>query len=84
MRILFVEDDEALASVVSEALRRQNYVVDYAADGEDGWNYAGVFTYDLMLLDVSLPKMDGISLCRRLREAGHNNPIIPRFGCWGG
>lgn len=76
MRILFVEDDEALASVVSEALRQQNYVVDYAADGEDGWNYAGVFTYDLMLLDVSLPKLDGISLCRRLREAGHNNPIV--------
>lgn len=76
MRILFVEDDEALASVVSEALRQQNYVVDYANDGEDGWNYAGVFTYDLMLLDVSLPKLDGISLCRRLREAGHNNPII--------
>lgn len=76
MRILFVEDDEALASVVSEALRQQNYVVDYAVDGEDGWNYAGVFTYDLMLLDVSLPKLDGISLCRRLREAGHNNPIL--------
>jgi diguanylate cyclase (GGDEF)-like protein len=76
MRILFVEDDEALASVVSEALRQQNYVVDYTADGEDGWNYAGVFTYDLMLLDVSLPKLDGISLCRRLREAGHNNPIV--------
>ncbi|MGB3560332.1 MAG: response regulator [Geitlerinemataceae cyanobacterium] len=76
MRILFVEDDEVLASVVSEALRQQNYVVDYAADGENGWNYAGVFTYDLMLLDVTLPKLDGISLCRRLREAGHHNPIV--------
>ncbi|RMG06762.1 MAG: response regulator [Cyanobacteria bacterium J055] len=76
MRILFVEDDEALASVVSDALRQQNYVVDFATDGEEGWNYAGVFTYDLMLLDVSLPKLDGISLCRRLREAGHNNPIV--------
>jgi diguanylate cyclase (GGDEF)-like protein len=76
MRILFVEDDEALAPVVANALSQQHYVLDLALDGEQGWDYACTFTYDLMLLDVSLPKLDGISLCRKLREAGHQNPIL--------
>ncbi len=76
MRILFVEDDEALAPVVASALSQQHYVIDLALDGEQGWDYACTFTYDLMLLDVSLPKLDGISLCRKLRESGHQNPIL--------
>ena len=76
MRILFVEDDEALATVVSDVLRQQHYVVDMANDGEQGWDYACSFTYDLLLLDVSLPKLDGISLCRRLRKEGYNTPVL--------
>ncbi|MDY6938771.1 MAG: response regulator [Cyanobacteriota bacterium] len=76
MRILFVEDDDALATVVSDVLRQQHYVVDMAPDGEQGWDYACSFTYDLILLDVSLPKLDGISLCRRLRKDGYNTPVL--------
>ncbi|MBP0020622.1 MAG: response regulator [Cyanobacteria bacterium SBLK] len=76
MRFLLVEDDEILAQTLSTALVEHNYVVDVAKDGEEGWDYARSFTYDLMLLDVSLPKLDGISLCRRLRSENYNNPIL--------
>ncbi|MEM9541945.1 MAG: response regulator [Cyanobacteria bacterium P01_E01_bin.42] len=76
MRFLLVEDDEILAQTLRTALVEHNYVVDVAKDGEEGWDYARSFTYDLMLLDVSLPKLDGISLCRRLRSESYNNPIL--------
>ncbi|MBE9117659.1 response regulator [Lusitaniella coriacea LEGE 07157] len=76
MRLLLVEDDELLAQDLRTALSEQNYVVDIANDGEEGWDYAQSFTYDLMLLDVSLPKLDGIDLCRRLRNERYNNPIL--------
>lgn len=76
MRLLLVEDDEALAQTLSAALTAQHYVVDVARDGEEGWEYGIAFTYDLMLLDVSLPKLDGISLCRRLRQFSYSGPIM--------
>ena len=76
MRFLLVEDDEILAQTLSAALVERNYVVDVAKDGEEGWDYARSFSYDLMLLDVSLPKLDGISLCRRLRSENYHNPIL--------
>ncbi|MEA5467921.1 response regulator [Spirulina sp. 06S082] len=76
MRFLLVEDDEILAQTLSMALVEQNYIVDLARDGEEGWDYARSFTYDLMLLDVSLPKLDGIALCRRLRSENYHNPIL--------
>jgi diguanylate cyclase (GGDEF)-like protein len=76
MRLLLVEDDELLAQTLSTALSQQSYVVDLAADGEEGWNFAQAFTYDLIVLDVSLPGLDGISLCRRLRNQDFNNPIL--------
>lgn len=76
MRLLLVEDDEALAQTLSAALTTQHYVVDVAIDGQEGWEYAQAFTYDLMLLDVSLPKLDGISLCRRLRQESYSGPIM--------
>lgn len=76
MRLLLVEDDELLAQTLSTALSEQNYVIDVAIDGEEGWNFAQAFTYDLIMLDVTLPKLDGISLCRRLRNQDYNNPIL--------
>ena len=76
MRLLLVEDDEFLAQSLRNTLVKQNYVVDIATDGEEGWDYAQAFAYDLMLLDISLPKLDGISLCRRLRRAKYNSPIL--------
>jgi DNA-binding response OmpR family regulator/HPt (histidine-containing phosphotransfer) domain-containing protein len=68
MRVLLVEDDESIVEIVTATLQQQNYVVDVAADGEAGWELLETFPYDLVLLDILLPKLDGISLCRRLRH----------------
>lgn len=76
MRLLLVEDDEPLAQTIGAALTAQNYVVDTATDGEEGWDYAQAFTYDLILLDVGLPKLDGITLCQQLRQEGYSGPIL--------
>ncbi len=76
MRILLVEDDDLLAKSVVMTLTKQNYVVDIAADGEAGWELASVCNYDLILLDIVLPKLDGISLCRQLRQAGYQMLIL--------
>ncbi len=76
MRILLVEDDDLLAQAVATALTKQNYVVDIAADGEAGWELVSVCNYDLILLDVILPKLDGISLCRQLRQESYQMLIL--------
>ncbi|WP_017303006.1 response regulator [Spirulina subsalsa] len=76
MRLLLVEDDEIQAEAIHQALRQQGYVVDLAVDGETGWDFVQAFTYDLILLDISLPKLDGISLCRRIRQQNLTVPIL--------
>ncbi len=76
MRILLVEDNVGLAEVVAEALTEQRYVVDVVNDGEAGWLQLSTLDYDLLLLDVMLPKLDGMSLCKRLRACGHHIPIL--------
>ncbi|HEY9637654.1 MAG TPA: response regulator transcription factor [Coleofasciculaceae cyanobacterium] len=76
MRILFVEDDERIAQPLAEDLRHQYHVVDIAEDGINGWEYAQSATYDLILLDWMLPRLDGITLCKRLRSAGFTVPIL--------
>ncbi|NET31333.1 MAG: response regulator [Cyanothece sp. SIO1E1] len=76
MRVLLIEDDEVAAETLVTALSDQHYVVDVAADGQAGWEFADAFTYDLILLDVMLPKLDGISLCRRLRSQGQQTPVL--------
>jgi two-component system, OmpR family, response regulator QseB len=76
MRILIVEDDDRIAKPLMEDLRHQGYAVDFARDGMEGWEFAQVANYDLILLDVMLPKMDGIMLCKRLRAAKFSTPIL--------
>ena len=76
MRILLVEDDVRLAEALAEALTDQLYVVDVVKDGESGWSQAKAIAYDLILLDVTLPKLDGFSLCQRLRTHGYHLPIL--------
>jgi diguanylate cyclase (GGDEF)-like protein len=76
MRILVIEDDQLTAQALMSVLAEHNYAVEVAADGQAGWELAEAFTYDLILLDVVLPKLDGISLCRRLRSQGHQMPIL--------
>ncbi|MBC1238518.1 response regulator [Nostoc sp. 2RC] len=76
MRILLIEDDDLLAQAVATTLTKQNYVVDIAADGQAGWELVSVCNYDLILLDIVLPKLDGISLCRQLRQEGYKMLIL--------
>jgi CheY-like chemotaxis protein len=76
MKILIVEDDEGTAAVLNQALTAQHYVVEMATDGQLGWDLLEVFKYDLILLDVTLSKLDGITLCQRLREKGDLTPIL--------
>ena len=76
MRILLVDDDQVLVELLTQTLAQQNYAIDVAIDGEQGWIYGSTYTYDLMILDWSLPKLDGIELCQRFREHNYATPII--------
>ncbi len=76
MRILLVDDDEALVDILTRTLAERSYAIDVATDGEQGWIYGSTYSYDLMILDWSLPKLDGISLCQRFRANGYSTPII--------
>ena len=76
MKILLVEDDERIADPLYEDLTDQHYAVDIACDGQRAWDLLDVFNYDLILLDVMLPKVDGLSLCRQLRSKGCQTPIL--------
>lgn len=76
MKILLVEDDDVFTKVLTKSLATHHYVVDTVKDGEMGWTYGSTFEYDLMVLDIMLPKLDGISLCRRFRAEGYVTPIL--------
>ncbi|NEQ51732.1 MAG: response regulator transcription factor [Leptolyngbya sp. SIO3F4] len=76
MRILLVEDDDRIAKPLAEDLKHQQHVVDMAADGVDGWDYAQSIDYDLILLDLMLPRLDGISLCKKLRNTGFSGFVL--------
>ncbi|NER82075.1 MAG: response regulator [Leptolyngbya sp. SIO1D8] len=76
MRVLLVDDDDALVTLLTQQLTAQNYVVDRVANGETGWVYATTFEYDLIVLDWILPKLDGVQLCQRLRKQGYGVPIL--------
>jgi DNA-binding response OmpR family regulator len=76
VRILLVEDDETLAEVLSKYLTSQHYMVDLATNGQAGWDLAEAFEYELILLDLMLPKLDGISFCKQLRQKGDRTPIL--------
>ena len=76
MRLLLIEDDIALASVLSETLSQYGYVVDVVHDGEMGWEQAIREDYRTVLLDVNIPKLDGIQLCQSLRSSGYTVPIL--------
>ncbi|MEO0458459.1 MAG: response regulator [Cyanobacteria bacterium P01_A01_bin.114] len=76
MRILLIEDDEILSGVLVKTLTEQRYVLDVAEDGQLGLEYAQAGAYDLILLDVGLPHIDGISLCKQLRSEGCVTPLL--------
>jgi DNA-binding response OmpR family regulator len=74
MRILVVEDDTQLAEVLAEALLRRHYTVDMAKDGDDAWKWVELVKYNLIVLDLTLPKLDGIGFCHRLKQVAPHQP----------
>jgi len=76
MRVLLVEDSERLQRSVGTGLRKAGYAVDVTGDGEEGLWYATSNDYDVIVLDLMLPKLDGLSLLRRLRAAGKDTHVI--------
>jgi len=76
MRILVVEDEHRLAALLKQGLLEQGYAVDVAHDGEVGLGLAELEPYDLLVLDVMLPGLDGLALCRRLRAKGRHMPVL--------
>ena len=76
MRILLVEDDLDLAQFISKGLKEEHYAVDFASDGEEGLALALENSYDLMILDIMLPKLDGLTLCRRVRDKRIMTPVL--------
>ena len=76
MKILVVEDDELVAHALTTVLTNHNYAVEVAVDGLAAWDLVQAFDYDLIVLDVVIPKLDGISLCRQIRSKGLSTPIL--------
>src|ERR1700733_6938724 len=76
MRVLLVEDDQRIARFVAKGLREQSYAVDLAATGEDALYQAEINSYDLFILDVMIPGIDGFSVCRKLRQSGIGAPVL--------
>jgi DNA-binding response OmpR family regulator/HPt (histidine-containing phosphotransfer) domain-containing protein len=76
MRMLVVEDDSNIAQLIEAILHQESYAVDLAADGQIGLDLSESYEYDVILLDVSLPKRDGISICQAIRSRGDQVPIL--------
>lgn len=76
MRILVVEDEHKIAQSIKQGLMQENYVVDVAYDGITGFDLASTEKYDVIILDVMLPGIDGVTISRRLREEKVNIPIL--------
>lgn len=76
MRILIVEDELHLAEALAQILKKNNYAVDSVNDGESGLDNALSNIYDLIILDIMLPKMDGISVLKNIRKEGISTPVI--------
>ena len=76
MRVLIVEDEHRMASYIGRALTEEAFAVDLAYDGARGLDLARGFEYDAIVLDLMLPHVDGITVCRALRNEGHQTPVI--------
>jgi len=76
MRVLLVEDDEKIASLIVKGLKQAGFAVDHAADGENGLHLALSEPYDACIIDIMLPKLDGLSLIEEIRRKKINAPVI--------
>lgn len=76
MRILLVEDDRKILKYLAEGLEQSGFAVDCASDGEEGLQFLETYTYDLVILDIMLPKIDGLSLLEKLRHRKLSMPVL--------
>ena len=76
MRVLLIEDDEDIAGFVAKGLKQAGFAVDHSADGESGLMMARQLTYDVMVVDIMLPKLDGLSLINSVRKEGIQAPVL--------
>ena len=76
MRVLVVEDNKEVARQIMEALEQELFVVDMAHDGEEGWFLGDTESYDTVILDLGLPKLDGLSLLQKWRDTGNHVPVL--------
>ncbi len=76
MQILIAEDDERLAAALEKILKDNDYDVDVVHDGQEGLNYATVGRYDVIILDVMMPKMNGFEVTKEIRRAGISTPVM--------
>lgn len=76
MKILIIEDEKKLSNIISKGLKEENFIVEQAFDGEEGLYLSTEFLYDAIILDLSLPKLEGIDLLKKLREKKINIPVL--------
>lgn len=76
MRILVVEDEHKIAQAIKKGLEQDNFTVDLAFDGEEGYDLASTEDYSVIILDLMLPKMDGVTVCKNLRRDSVHTPIL--------
>ena len=76
MKLLLIEDEKELSEALFQILTKNKYSVDAVYDGEDGLDYAWTGIYDVIILDIMLPKLDGLSLLKRIRKEGILTPVI--------
>jgi len=76
MRILVVEDDHKIAGAIKKGLEQESFAVDISYDGKDGLGQVSTIEYDLIILDRMLPEVDGIQICRAIRDKDNNTPIL--------
>ena len=76
MRILLAEDEKNLNRIITEALQDEGYSVDSCLNGMDALEFCSGAVYDVIILDINMPRMDGLTVVRRLRERGNNTPVL--------
>ena len=76
MKVLLVEDEKTLSSIISKGLRKLSYAVDSAFDGQEALDFFYINNYDLIILDINIPKLDGFEVLKRIRKADNHIKII--------
>ncbi len=76
MQILIIEDEVKIANILRQGLMEDSYSVDIARDGEEGWEKIMINTYDIIIMDLMLPKIDGFTLCKKIRTQNIHTPVL--------